>query len=124
MAGKGLSDSRTSIWKGCWRGESALSGRRADQFRPWASLQSAWQCLKLRPQVTAPVGGIILLFLLFVVLRWYAFEKTDKNGVIHHPHADILNPIGAAIAGAIVAYAALRQARTATLRHKEQTDAD
>jgi Protein of unknown function (DUF2934) len=91
--------------------------------------------LQLRSQVqTVPVSagmGIVLVLLLVVFWYWYSFEQTDRNGVIHHPHADILNPIAAALGGAVLAWAAVRQARTATRqaeiaseRHKEQTDAD
>jgi hypothetical protein len=90
-------------------------------------LQQTWQWLKLRPQVTLPVGALILI----VLWHWYSFQQTDHNGVTHHPHADVLNPIAAAIGGALLAWAAIRQARTATRqadiasqRHAEQTNAD
>jgi hypothetical protein len=84
-------------------------------------LQRAWQWLKLRPQVAFLLAGIIVLLL---GQHWYFFEQKDSSGVTHHPHADVLNPIAAAIGGAILAWAAFRQADTASRRHKEQTDAD
>jgi uncharacterized protein YjbI with pentapeptide repeats len=97
---------------------------------PQPSLQRTWQWLKLRPQLALPVAGIIFL-LLVALWDWYSFELTDLNGITHHPHADILNPIGAALGGIVLAWAALRQARTATRqadiaseRHKKQTEAD
>jgi Protein of unknown function (DUF2934)/Pentapeptide repeats (8 copies) len=91
--------------------------------------------LQLRSQVQTKLflasTGIGIVLLLVAFWYWYSFEQTDHNGVIHHPHADILNPIAAALGGAVLAWAALRQARTATRqaeiaseRHKEQTDAD
>jgi len=89
------------------------------------------QWLQLRPQVQTMLFSAGMGLLLVAFLHWYSFEQIDHNGVTHHPHADILNPIVAALGGAVLAWAAVRQARTATRqaeitsqRHKEQTDAD
>jgi uncharacterized protein YjbI with pentapeptide repeats len=101
--------------------------------RTLAGIQSqrVMRWLQPRPQVQTIASAGIVLLLLVVLWKWYSFEQTDHAGVIHHPHAEILNPIAAALGGAILAWAAFRQARTATRqaeiaseRHKEQTDAD
>jgi Protein of unknown function (DUF2934)/Pentapeptide repeats (8 copies) len=108
-----------------WEAPRPRLKRARGGLEPTAKL--TWQWLKLRPWVwfaVAGSGSVVLLLVFGNVWHWYSLEHTDHNGVIHHPHADILNPIGAAIAGAIIAWAALRQADTASRRHKEQTDAD
>ena len=83
-------------------------------------------------------AGVVRALLRFWFWHWYSFEETDKNGITHHPRADVINPIAAALGGAVLAWAAFRQARnstdaakaaieqanTASQRHKEQTDAD
>jgi hypothetical protein len=56
-----------------------------------------------------PVAGIIVVLLLVALFHWfwpwYSFEETDTNRVRHHPHADIVNPIGAALGGAVLVWA-------------------
>jgi uncharacterized protein YjbI with pentapeptide repeats len=94
----------------------------------WWQPGQVWQWLNQRPQIGLPVVGIVTTLLLVAFGHWfwpwYSFKETDKNGVAHHPVADMLNPIGAALGGAVLVWAAFRQAWIAGQRHKEQTDAD
>jgi uncharacterized protein YjbI with pentapeptide repeats len=87
---------------------------------PWPRLRRTWQWLKVRPQIAFPVAGIVIVLLLVRLWHWYSAEYKDNNGVIHHPHADILGPI-ATVAAAVGAAGA---AVTAWKRHIAQTDAD
>jgi flagellar biosynthesis/type III secretory pathway M-ring protein FliF/YscJ len=94
----------------------------------WPGPGQVWQSLKQRQQIALPVAGIIVVILLVAFWLWfwpwYSLKETDNNRATHHPNAHILNPIGAAIGGAVLVWAAFRQARIASERHKEQTDAD
>jgi hypothetical protein len=84
----------------------------------WLGLQRMWQWLKLRPQVALPIAGLVIILVL--VVFGLSAEYKDHNGVIHHPHADILGPI----ATFAVALGAAGAAVTAWKRHIAQTDAD
>jgi hypothetical protein len=87
----------------------------------WPGLRGIWQGLKLRPRIAVPVAVLIIL-LLVRFWHWYSFERTDHNGIKHHPHADILNPIAAALGAALLAWAAIRQARNSTDAAKAATE--
>ncbi len=62
--------------------------------------------------VCACIGALYLCYLFAGIWHWYSQNVTS------------VTPIGAAIGAAVVASAALRQAKTARLRHEEQTKAD
>src|ERR1700760_1142566 len=92
------------------RGASAMNIERLSRFGSagkeraivaWKLAMRWLEWLQLRPQVQTmlfSIGlGIIIVLLLVALWGWYSFEQTDHNGVTHHPHADILNPIAAAL---------------------------
>jgi uncharacterized protein YjbI with pentapeptide repeats len=63
--------------------------------------------------------------------HWYSAPHTSTSGQITHPHAELVNPIGtfvgavgAFVTAATLAWAAVRNARTASARHEEQTRTD
>jgi hypothetical protein len=70
----------------------------------------------------AVLVGIVLLLLL--VLPWYAKGHKDKNDVVTYPNAALVDPILAGLGAALLIYAAIRQAQTASNRHEAQTRAD
>ncbi len=51
-------------------------------------------------------------------------SETWYNGTVTYPNAGLLNPMIAGLGAALLIIAALQQARTARLRHEEQTRAD
>lgn len=92
----------------------------------WATVRARLTALPLLPNTNAgrlaALAGVVVLLLL--VLPWYAKGHKDKNGVVSYPNAALLNPILAGIGASLLIYAAIRQAQTATNRHREQTRAD
>ena len=61
---------------------------------------------------------------LGIAWEWYSAEAVSQTGAVTHPHAALINPVGAFIGAALLAWAALKQAATASRRHNEQTNAD
>jgi hypothetical protein len=78
---------------------------------------------------------VVLIVVLVIIVpwlwKWYTISDISKDGTTVYPHASFLNPILAGAGAAFLIYAAIRQARTASLqaeiasgRHHEQTNAD
>jgi len=72
------------------------------------------------PRAAGPVLVLIVVLTLAVQYRFALLTAWDWYEVKH----DAVAPLGTFIGAALVAWAALRQAKTARLRHEEQTDAD
>jgi hypothetical protein len=111
----------------------AAWSRQAGQWLTAPRDPITWEALRAklaaRPLPSTYAGrlaalGIVLLLLLPLWL-WYAEERPDqKTGVVTYPHASLTNPILGGLGALVLIYAAIRQARTASRRHEEQTEAD
>ena len=92
----------------------------------WTVLRARLTTLPLLPSSNAGRCAVLvgIIVLLLLVLPWYAKGHKNKTGVVTFPNATLVNPILAGIGAALLIYAAIRQAQTASNRHEAQTDAD
>ena len=91
----------------------------------WAALRAKLTTLPL-PSTNGgrlTLVGIVLVLLL-LVLPWYAKGHKDERGVVTYPNEAFINPILAGLGAALLIYAAIWQAQTASNRHEAQTKAD
>ncbi|SAL76800.1 Pentapeptide repeats (8 copies) [Caballeronia peredens] len=85
----------------------------------WAAVEEL-----LNPDVPNELGSPwLVVFLLFVVL-FYIISAMGHLWGWYGTNQSAVTPVATFIGAAVVAWAALRQAKTARLRHEEQTRAD
>jgi hypothetical protein len=125
LFGNEVKSRAVATWEIAKRAQEWCLKPRPSWWRPG----QVWQWLNQRPQIGLPLAAIVTVLLLVALFHWfwpwYSCEETDYTGGTHYrPHADILNPIAAALGGAVLVWAAFRQAWIAGNRHKAQTDAD
>jgi hypothetical protein len=127
----------------------SIRKKRAARIEKWAVLQSDhglqwlnasrkpvnWEAIRTRVWTTLRLStsasrlfasaAIVVVLAIFVTVAWHWYSYgVVINSTVTYPHANLVNPVVAAVGAALLIGAAIWQAEIAAQRHFAQTEAD